>query len=543
MLHYKIYDNQKRTAEKVFNSISLGNRRIHLVAPTQSGKTGTIIHLANMLPKDNFILTSGMMDNHLFNQNSYIAEVAANNIRAIKIHNLLKEPNPKKIVKDLNIKYIVIDENHFGIGEESRLDLFIRDLRNTCPNVVIIWVGATGYQLINSDIIDDTIQMDVPSNYYGVADIIKSGKIIDSKDFKYLSELDSKSRKNNKVDYGVIVNNDMVKLIDHLKSFKNGLGIVRVRSKASAEVLRLSLVNRFPYAKVFVAVSGNGNSSIAESIKDAKILCKNKRVILIVCQSLKAGIDLGDAKECIRFIVETYKTCASVSQGLVGRICGYHNNKSCLFVADPEAIALQAAYENNHRVVNEEFLSNCFSESSKRLGTNFTFKSKFNNKSEYYYGGNSYKVSSISELKSEWFAGYNDRYLDKVAKLMSKIKDSNGQYILKSSDYPDSTDRINTIQSDKFKHRKQFDSYINKMSDRINFTSIFHRFANTSEGRRRGGLKGGESNKDYAKAIKVGVLYDNNDKMFYIAVRDLQITKRQLNLNITNKTIFNPLNV
>ena len=102
MLHYKIYDNQKRTAEKVFNSISLGNRRIHLVAPTQSGKTGTIIHLANMLPKDNFILTSGMMDNHLFNQNSYIAEVAANNIRAIKIHNLLKEPNPKKIVKDLN---------------------------------------------------------------------------------------------------------------------------------------------------------------------------------------------------------------------------------------------------------------------------------------------------------------------------------------------------------------------------------------------------------------------------------------------------------
>jgi hypothetical protein len=175
MLHYKIYDNQKRTAEKVFNSISLGNRRIHLVAPTQSGKTGTIIHLANMLPKDNFILTSGMMDNHLFNQNSYIAEVAANNIRAIKIHNLLKEPNPKKIVKDLNIKYIVIDENHFGIGEESRLDLFIRDLRNNCPNVVIIWVGATGYQLINSDIIDDTIQMDVPSNYYGVADIIKSG--------------------------------------------------------------------------------------------------------------------------------------------------------------------------------------------------------------------------------------------------------------------------------------------------------------------------------------------------------------------------------
>jgi len=543
MLHYKIYDNQKKTAQKVFNSISLGNRRIHLVAPTQSGKTGTIIHLANMLPNDNFILTSGMMDNHLFNQNSYIAEVAANNIRAIKIHNLLKEPNPKKIVKDLNIKYIVIDENHFGIGEESRLDLFIKDLHNNCPNVVIIWVGATGYQLINSSIIDDTIQMDVPSNYYGVSDILESGNLIDSKNFEYLSELDSKIRKKNKVDYGVIVNDEMMNVLNHLKSFKNGLGILRVRSRASASVLKRSLSNRFPYAKVFVAVSGNGGSSISESIKDAKILCKNKRVILIVCQSLKAGIDLGDAKEYIRFVVETYKTCASVSQGLVGRICGYHNNTSCLFVADPEAVALQAAYENDHRVVNEEFLSNCFSENSKRLGTNFLFKSKFNTKSEYYYGGNAYKVSSILELKSEWFAGYNDKYLDKVAKLMVKIKDSDGQYILKSSDYPENIDKINTIQSEKFKHRKQFDFYVGKMSDRINFTSIFHRFANTSEGRKRGGLKGGDSNKDYAKAIKVGVLYDNDDKMFYIAVRDLQTTKRQLNLNITNKTIFNLLNV
>ena len=543
MLHYKIYDNQKRTAEKVFNSISLGNRRIHLVAPTQSGKTGTIIHLANMLPNDNFILTSGMMDNHLFNQNSYIAEVAANNIRAIKIHNLLKEPNPKKIVKDLNIKYIVIDENHFGIGEESRLDLFIKDLHSNCPNVVIIWVGATGYQLINSTVIDDTIQMDVPNNYYGVSDIIKSGNVIDSKNFEYLSELDSKIRKKNKVDYGVIVNDEMMNILNHLKSFKNGLGILRVRSRASASVLKRSLVNRFPYAKVFVAVSGNGGSSISESIKDAKILCKNKRVILIVCQSLKAGIDLGDAKEYIRFVVETYKTCASVSQGLVGRICGYHNNKSCLFVADPEAIALQAAYENDHRVVNEEFLSKCFSENSKRLATNFSFKSKFNTKSEYYYGGNSYKVSSISELKSEWFAGYNDNYLSKIAELMIKIKDSNGQYILKSSDYPDSINKINTIQSEKFKSRSQFDFYVNKMSNRINFTSIFHRFAITSEGRRRGGLKGGESNQDYAKSIKVGILYDNNDKMFYIAVRDSHMTKRQLNLNITNKTIFNLLNV
>jgi len=537
MLHYKVYDNQKRTAEKIFNSISLGNKRIHLVAPTQSGKTGTIIHLANMISDKNFILTSGMMDNHLFNQNSYIAEVAAPNIRAVKISDLLKEPNPKKIVKELNIEFIIIDENHFGIGEESRLDKFIKELCVSCPNTTIIWVGATGYQLVNSNVIDDTIQMEVPSNYYGVQDIIDSGNVIDSANFEYITRLNSKSRIKFGIDYGVIVNQKMLPLLEHLKSFNNGLGIVRVRSKESANILKESLTNRFPYAKCIVAVSGNG-LSISDSIRDAKMLANKKRVILIVCQSLKAGIDLGETKKVVRFVVETYKTCASVSQGLVGRVCGYHLNRDCIFVADPEAIKLQAAYERDHRIVNDEFLSNCFSDSNKRIATNFSFRKKYNTKQKQYYKGQTYKVNSVDELKAEWFEGYNKDYLTKVGNVMQSILNSGGKYSLKPSDHPSSTDKINTIQSNKFTKRSQFDTYLNKIEGIINFSTIFHRFAATSEGRRRGGLKGGISNSDYAKAIKVGILYNDQDNSFYISVRYKRTTNREIKVNLVNKTIF-----
>lgn len=538
MLDYKIYNNQKRTASKIKNSIILGNKRIHLVAPTQSGKTGTIIHLANIMPEDNFILTSGMMENHLYNQNSNIAEIATTNIKAIKINSLLKEPNPKKIVRDLDIKHIVIDESHYGIGEKSRLDVFIDDLHKTCPDVTIVWVGATGYQLVNSDFIDDTIQMEVPDSYYGASDILKSDKFIESSNFEYLSKLGSKDRLEMGVDYGVVINDEMIKVLDYLKSFKNGIGIVRVQNRGVADVLKESLNNRFPYAKVLVAVSGK-EQSISDIIKDARMISSLKRVILIVCGGLKAGIDLGETKSRVRFVIETYKTFSSVSQGLIGRVCGYHENRDCLFVANKRAVELQAMYEEDYRIVNDEFLSEILGNESVNLATNFKYSSKYNTKSEYYYEGSVYKVKNHNELKDEWFSEYKDGYKSKVADLMIKIKDSNGSYQMKYSDNLDSYNRINTIQSEKFRDRSMFDSYLKKVSGRVNFSSVFHRFAKTSEGRRRGGVKGGRSNEQYAKDIKVGILYDNSDSSFYIAIRDTDKVKKRKIVSITNKTIFN----
>lgn len=534
--NYKIYSNQEETAQMVLNSINLGNKRIHVVAPTQSGKTGTIIHLAHLMEDKNFILTSGMMENHLFNQNSYIAENYADNIKAIKVHELLKHPNPKSIVEKLEIDIIVIDESHYGVGQESRLDKLINFLSSKCPELIIIWVGATGYQLIHSDVIDDTIQMIVPKEYYGVSDIIKSDKFIDNDSFTYLDVVSKDIRDKVEIDYGAVINQDFKKVLLYFKSFNNGLGIIRTNKKDTAEIIKVALNNSYPYAKVLVATSDTG---ISDTVKDAQMISRKKRVILIVVQGLKAGVDLGETKSSVRFVIETYKTMSAVTQGLIGRVCGYHENRDCLIVSNRKALELQAKYENDYRVINDDFLQELFGLGNTRLAANLILGSKRQYKSDDYYGGKVYKLNNINEMNFNMFGNYTEDYFYNVRKVMKSILKEQGNYTVKRTDHPSKDNRINTIQSEKFSKREMFDTYLNKMDKTINFSSIFHRFAKTSEGRRRGGLKGGRSNEQYSQDIKVGILYDDTTKTFYLAVRDENKTKTETVTNINNKSIFN----
>ena len=534
--NYKIYSNQKETAQMVLNSINLGNKRIHVVAPTQSGKTGTIIHLAHLMEDKNFILTSCFMENQLFNQNIYIAENYADYIKAIKVHELLKYPNPKSIVERLEIDVIVIDESHYGVGQESRLDKLITFLSSKCPQLIIIWVGATGYQLVHSDIIDDTIQMIVPREYYGVSDILKSDKFIDNDKFTYLDVVSKDVRDKAEIDYGAVVNQDFKKVLSYFKSFNNGLGIIRTNKKDTAEIIKVALNNSYPYAKVLVATS---DTSISDTVKDAQMISRKKRVILIVVQGLKAGVDLGETKSSVRFVIETYKTMAAVTQGLIGRVCGYHENRDCLIVSNRKALELQSKYENDYRVINDDFLQELFGLDNTRLASNLSLCSKRQYKSDDYYGGKVYKLNNIDELTLAMFGNYTKDYFYSVKKVMARILKEKGNYSVKRTDHPSTDNRINTIQSEKFSEREMFDTYLNKMDKTINFSSIFHRFAKTSEGRRRGGLKGGRSNEQYSKDIKVGILYDDTIKTFYLAVRDENKTKTEIVTNINNKSIFN----
>lgn len=535
--NYKIYSNQKQTAEMLLNSINLGNKRIHVVAPTQSGKTGTIIHLAHLMQDKNFILTSGMMENHLFNQNSYIAENYADNIKAIKVHDLLKHPNPKNIVEKLEIDIIVIDESHYGVGQESRLDKLISFLSSKCPELIIIWVGATGYQLVHSDVIDDTIQMIVPKEYYGVSDILKSDKFIDNDSFTYLDVVGKDIRDKAEIDYGAVINHDFKKVLLYFKSFNNGLGIIRTNKKDTAEVIKVALNNSYPYSKVLVATSDTG---ISETVKDAQMISRKKRVILIVVQGLKAGVDLGETKSSIRFVIETYKTMSAVTQGLIGRVCGYHENRDCLIVSNRRALELQSKYENDYRVINDDFLQELFGLGNTTLAANLTLGSKKQYKSDDYYGGKVYTITNIEDVNSDMFGNYNKKYCEKVKNLMRNM--AKGEYNINwREDYPDKdTDRINTLQSLKFKKRHQFDSYIKRITqDNFNFSSVFHRFRDTSGERGNSNFAGGINDKQYAEVIKVGVVYDDATKTFYLAVRDENKTKTETVTNINNKSIFN----
>jgi len=539
MIDYQIYENQHKTADKIINSIKLGHRRIHVLAPTQSGKTGVIVSLANKMKNKNFILTSGMMDNHLYEQNGNIAENHTSNVFAMKIDQLLKHPNPHSIIREMSVKIIVVDENHYGIGINSRVDNFINELLSMKLNVTIIWLGATGYQLVNSDLIDDTIQMNIPSNYFGCGQILNLSKLKDSKGFKFTVDADSKLRKKVGIDYGFSLSNEFLNELDYLKSFKTGLGIIRVPQINIAENLKVAIGNAIPYFRVVVATS-KSRIGIKSTIRKAKVLSSQRRVVLIVVGGLKAGVDLGEEKNNIRFVIETYKTKSAVTQGLVGRISGYHENRDISIVADKSAIELQAAYENDYRCINEEYLKEMFDGGTHRLATNFSFGKKKLGKRKKTFYGNNYKVKTPNDVKSEWFKDYNPDYLQKVKDLMVKIQKSgeNG-YGVSASDFPNENDRINTIQSVKFKKSpKDFQNYVRRtQTDVIDF-NIFHRFADTSGGKKRLD-KNNSSKKEYAEKIKVGILYNKDESCFNVVVRHKKRKVRVASTRINNTSMFN----
>ena len=542
MKNNRIYENQHKTADKIINSIKLGHRRIHVLAPTQAGKTGVIVSLANKMKDNNFILTSGMMDNHLYDQNSNIAETSAPNIIAIKINKLLEEPNPKSIIKRLDIKVIVVDENNYGIGKKSRIDKFIKKLLSMELSVKIIWLGATGYQLVNSDLIDDTIQMNVPSNYFGCNQILKLPNLKDSKGFKFTIDADSKLRKKVGIDYGFSLSNEFLNELDYLKSFETGMGIIRVSKIEMAKNLKVAIGNARPFSETFVATSA-GTDSIKTIVTEAKMASNTKRIVLIVVGGLKAGVDLGQAKNNIRFIIETYKTKAAVSQGLVGRISGYHENRDISIVADKSAIELQAAYENDYRCINDEFLKEMFESGTHSLATNFSFgKQKLGKRKKTFYGDN-YKVKTPNDVKAEWFKNYTPDYLQKVKDLIVKIQKSgeNG-YNVSASDFPNKNDIINTIQSVKFKKSpKDFQNYVRRTQTDIIDFNIFHRFADTSSGKKRI-EKNKSSKEEYAEKIKVGIIYNKDESYFNVVVRHTERKDRIINTRINNKSIFNNKN-
>ena len=107
------------------------------LAPMQSGKTGTIRHLCNLiLPNIDFVredesilfLTS-MRDKDLKDQNIRSLEGYESNIFVMPM-NKFKSHGIVEIEK-LNVKLIVRDEDQYGCGKESSFDIsFFSNVRN-----------------------------------------------------------------------------------------------------------------------------------------------------------------------------------------------------------------------------------------------------------------------------------------------------------------------------------------------------------------------------------------------------------------------------
>ena len=128
----EIYSNQVINALKIARSIKNNNLNTALVAPMQSGKSGTIFVLVNyILPhlgllnkNSTVVFVTSMRDIDLFKQNKYNLEkdfysttyekYMPSHIMVKKMDEFFKSPNPTKLINELNSTIIISDKDQYG---------------------------------------------------------------------------------------------------------------------------------------------------------------------------------------------------------------------------------------------------------------------------------------------------------------------------------------------------------------------------------------------------------------------------------------------
>jgi len=154
--------------------------------------------------------------------------------------------------------------------------------------------------------------------------------------------------------------------------------------------------------------------SINDGIKEVSNLVqkRRKKVVLIVVQALTAGKDLGRLKEFVRFGIEPRdKQLANGSQGIAGRFCGYHNNKSFKLLASKPLLEHYSLFEQDWEIFADETWRNTLFNSTVR---GLTTQSKFSldNREGYFT-----KISDIVKIN------YNDLITNEGRKNLDFIND------------------------------------------------------------------------------------------------------------------------
>jgi len=366
-----IFANQIINALKIGVEFKNGCLNIGNLAPMQSGKSGTIYFLCNYVLIDmgflkeceHVLFVTSMTDTDLFDQNKVNLEQdpfdfvlddrIPSRIMVFKIHKFFKSPNPYQIVQNSNIKLIVRDEAQFGARETSVFDTgFFKALRSRLPRMPLLSVSATPFDILDAKEkgYDVAIVEGLrPDTYFGVTEML-NGNFVQNlpPNFCVFEKLKKPAS-------GTKLHPIVEEYSQHLLSFDSGLGIVRVTNSAQAKSLRMIVRQTYKGLMecLFIGSNSSCDFSINQGIEEVKklVLTQKKHVFLIIVQALSAGKDFKNLKEEIRFGIETrQRHLANVAQGLPGRLCGYHTNRSFKLLASKALLEKYSQFEMKFNV-------------------------------------------------------------------------------------------------------------------------------------------------------------------------------------------------
>ena len=417
----EIYPNQVINALKIARSIKNNNLNTALVAPMQSGKSGTIFVLVNyILPHlgllnktSTVVFVTSMRDIDLFKQNKYNLEkdfysttyekYMPSHIMVKKMDEFFKSPNPTKLINELNSTLIIRDEDQYGSGSESSFDTaFFQNLRMTLPKIGLLAVSATPYDILDAKLQGYNVELVDgirPEKYFGITEMLSQGLVEDyPKNFRPVEQV--------VVDGFEVfkLHSKIVEYINHLNSFDDGLGLIRVSSSSIAILLRDEIKSSFDQDIECIAIGSDPmcDYKIQFGLEYVKkqVLNQSKRVVVIVVHALSAGKDLKLLKEKVRFGIESRnKQLANGAQGISGRLCGYHNNRSFKLLASVELLKHYSSFEMDPEVFSDPNWQNeLYNQKVRGLSTHC--KLKLNNKRGIFSPVIDAQIVNLEDIKS-----------------------------------------------------------------------------------------------------------------------------------------------
>lgn len=199
-----VHGNCRATAEAVLGKFQGGTRLVLLCSQMQSGKTSVMRHLAYLLnvqkqnkslkiDRDSMYVLINIADNTLLKQTQDRLEGVMTDTKMNVFHSASSNLADKSAlgVRLSNNRVLVIDESHYGTDVAGRIartminynsPLYNNPKAMQKHNVYVMLVSATPFSELgfNTNRKDVVTLKTVGTNYYGLADMLREKRIVDT---------------------------------------------------------------------------------------------------------------------------------------------------------------------------------------------------------------------------------------------------------------------------------------------------------------------------------------------------------------------------